>query len=133
MMCLAVKIGRQEGKIMKFNIKYILYCIFNKYRNPSDEEIVEILEKLYNMETLDYTFKQEYISVAIENIPYYIRSIEDRMEFADIIYEMNQKALETIEEYPDHDWMTLWHLNNAMLKLFKRYFDEEYFREMSVA
>ena len=118
---------------MKFNIKYVLYRMFYRYRNPSHEEIVEILEKLYNMETLDYTFKQEYFLVAIENIPYYIRSMEDRVEFADIIYELNQKAAETLKEYPDHNWMTLWYLNNATLKIFKRYFDEEYFREMSVA
>ena len=112
-----------------FNIKKIISKFINKNASFSHEEVVETLKKLYNLEIIDYTYKNEYMNIAVSNMDYYIRYDFVKEKFAEEVRSLSLLVMEYSKSNPDNDWITLWYYNNALLKIFKDYFDEAYFKE----
>ena len=73
------------------------------------------------------------MSVALDNMDYYIRYEFARVRFAEEVYSLSQQTIEHAKNNSDNDWITLWYYNNSLLKLFKDYFDEAYFNDQIMA
>lgn len=117
---------------MKFNIKTIVSKILKRDENPSHEEIKRAIVKLYLLEKIDLTFRNEDMMIVIGNADYFIRKESDREEFGERIIEVSENTMQYTKDNPNHGWLALWHYNNEVLSIFKEYFDKEYFMEKAV-
>jgi REP element-mobilizing transposase RayT len=127
----------QKGKHMKrkfknnlFN-KNDLYDAYKKKSKPSQEEIIRSIDKIYHLKAIDDTYKLEDMLLTVEHVNYFISSEADMDAFAEKFYAVGEEVLNYFEENPDNDWLALWKFNDMILKLIKRFFDEEYFKNQA--
>lgn len=114
---------------MKCNIKNSIHNICKKKARPSHEEIIKSIDKIYHLDSIDDTFRQDDMSLTIKHFDYFISSEADKEAFAEKIYAAGDQVHECLKKNPDNNWLALWQFNNALLKLVKQYFDEEYFKK----
>ena len=114
---------------MKCNIKSSIHNLFKKKAPPSHEEIIKSIETIYRLERIDDTFRQDDMTLTLEHLDYFISSETDMEAFAEKVYAAGDRIYKYFRENPDNNWLALWQFNDALLKLIKQFFDEEYFKK----
>ncbi len=114
---------------MKCNIKNGIHNLFKKKARPRHEEIIKSIESIYRLECIDDTFRQDDMTLTLEHLDYFISSKADQEVFAEKVYAAGDQAHKCLNKNPDNNWLALWQFNDALLKLVKQYFDEEYFKK----
>lgn len=117
---------------MKFNIKKITSKKSKRNYTPSHEEIKKAIIKLYLLEKIDLTFRNEDMVIAINHADYFIRNERDREIFGERIIEVSEYTMQYTKDNPGYGWLALWHYSNEVLSIIKEYFDKEYFMEKAV-
>lgn len=116
---------------MKCKFKNSIRNLFKKKTQPSHEEIIRSIEKIYQLESIDETFKFEDMTLTIGHIDYFISSEADMDAFAEKLYAAGEEVNKYFKENPDNNWIAIWKFNDALLKLVKQYFDEEHFKNQA--
>ena len=100
---------------------------FGEDFNFSNEEIIEIIKKIYKLETMDTNFRHEHVEVALYNCDYYIRPGKAKELFMKQFYRIVEQAKADLRAMPER--MAQWHCSIALIELIKQRFDEKYFEE----
>jgi hypothetical protein len=121
----------ERNKQMKCNIKNkinnSMARVFGDDFNFSNEEIIEIIEKIYKLEAIDTNLRHEHVEVALYNCDYYIRPGKDKELFMEQFQNIFNQAKADFKVIPE--WMAQWHCSIALIELIKQRFDEKYFNE----
>ena len=100
---------------------------FGEDFNFSNEEIIEIIEKIYKLEVIDTNFRHEHVEVALYNCDYYIRPGKAKELFMKQFESIFKQTKADLRAMPE--WMAQWHCSIALIELIKQRFDEKYFEE----
>jgi hypothetical protein len=111
----------ERNKQMKCNIKNkinnSMARVFGDDFNFSNEEIIEIIEKIYKLEAIDTNFRHEHVEVALYNCDYYIRPGKDKSQFMNKFQQIFCQIREDLKEMPE--WLVRWRCSIELMELIK--------------
>jgi len=112
---------------MKCNMNNSMAKAYGEDFNLSTEEIINTIEKIYKLESIDTTFRHEDVEVALYNYDYYVRPGKDKALFMKRWQEIFCGIKSDLKDKPD--WLVHWRFSVETIKLIKELFDEVYFKE----
>ena len=112
---------------MKCNVNNTMAKAYGEDFNLSTEEIINTIEKIYKLESIDTNFRHEDVEVALYNYDYYIRPGKDKAQFMKKCQEIFKEIQKDLRDKPE--WLVHWRFSVETMKLIKESFDEVYFKE----
>ena len=95
--------------------------------NLCTEEIINTIEKIYKLESIDTNFRHEDVDVALYNCDYYIRPGKEKTQFMKKLQEIVREIKKDLYDKPE--WLVHRRFSMEAIKLIKESFDEKYFME----
>lgn len=106
--------------------------LFGPEFNYNTEEIINIIHKMYKLETIGLDFNPIEVEVAFYNCDYYVRPGEPKRRFMEEVYKIVDELKTPLKVKADSEVeRALNLLRRPVLQLhaIKTFFDEEYFKE----